>query len=288
MEDLKDKVAVITGGGGGIAYGIALACAREGMKMVLADVREDGLQENTSKLVKETGAEVITVICDVTSENDIKQLAQKTLDKYGRVDFMFNNAGIHFHKSFEYLTIEDWDWILKVNLWSVIYGMQVFIPIMEKQNEGGYIVNTGSGASVVAPPSMSHYAATKHAVKAITEAVMSEHLIKNSKVRIAVVMPDFVSSNLMNSAHELRPEQMNAENMKQTEIDKQLEAMFNAAVTHGQVELGVISAEQAGQVVMDGLKNDKNFIFTHETGTKMQVPSKLEQLLNGKIILDQA
>jgi NAD(P)-dependent dehydrogenase (short-subunit alcohol dehydrogenase family) len=285
MEDLKNKVAVVTGAGGGIGYGIALACANEGMKLVLNDIHQERLEKNAAKLAEETNAEILTVVADVTAEVEVKRIAQETLSKFGRVDLVFNNAGVHFHKAFDLLTDKDWEWMLRSNVWSVIYGLRTFIPIMEKQKWPCTIVNVASAAGVYAGfATMCHYSAAKHANKAITEGVLYELKARNSNVNLMVVMPEFVVSNLMNSAAEVRQPQYRNEKEEQTDLDKKWEAIFTAAVTVGAPELNSISAEVAGQRIMQGVKEGKNYVFTHPNQTPDAIwPSMKPMIEEGKI-----
>jgi NAD(P)-dependent dehydrogenase (short-subunit alcohol dehydrogenase family) len=263
MNNFKGKVAVITGGGGGIAYGIGYACAKEGMNLVLSDIAKDRLESNAKKLKEETGAKVATIITDVTKFEDIEKLANFTMKTYGRVDAMFNNAGVHFHKAFQLLTLKDWDWMIKTNLWSVIYGMKVFIPLIENNEDGGYVVNTSSGAGGFGIPSMSHYCTVKHAIKGLTEAVILEHKNKGSKVNLLVFMPSFIISNLMNSAAEIRPDEYRNEEEKQTELDKAYEEKFLAATGEGGVEdrPGTLSNITAGEMILQAMKDEKNYLL---------------------------
>lgn len=288
MGDYKGKVAVITGGGGGIAHGIGLACAKEGMHLVLADINQDRLDKNKAELSKE-GTEVLTVIADATKEADMQNLAQKTLDKFGRVDMLFNNAGIHFHKDFRYLTDNDFNWIFNTNFWSVIYGMRTFIPIMEKQGGPCHITNTSSAAGALPGlPTMSHYSAVKYAVRALTEGVLYELRVRESNVNMSVLMPAYVTSNLMYSAADCRPKELcNAVEM-QTELDKTFEQTFEELLTKPQV-LGnniSISNEEAGQIVLDAIKQGKNFIFTHFKDTTEKTIEYTNMMIDQQILID--
>ncbi len=149
MREFKDKIAVITGAASGIGRGIAERCAQEGMKVVLADIEEAALRQ-TEKDFAAAGATVLALRTDVSKVNDIEALAQKTLDTFGAVHVLFNNAGVGVWPTVWECTLADWAWVLGVNLWGVIYGVRVFVPIMLKQDTECHIVNTASVAGLTA------------------------------------------------------------------------------------------------------------------------------------------
>lgn len=133
MKDFTDKVAVITGAANGIGYGIAERCAQLGMKVVMAGINADNLAAAEEKL-KPTGAAVLSIRSDVSKREDIEALAQKTLDTFGAVHLLVNNAGVGAGTTVWESTWEDWEWVIDVNLWGVIYGVKVFTPIMIAQD----------------------------------------------------------------------------------------------------------------------------------------------------------
>ncbi|MHA1885401.1 MAG: SDR family NAD(P)-dependent oxidoreductase, partial [Promethearchaeota archaeon] len=143
MKEFKNKVVVITGAGSGIGLALAERCAKEGMKVVVADIDKIGLRRAQRK-IKRIGGESVAVLTDVSKANDIEELAKKALEAYGAVHLLVNNAGIGNTKyTWEY-TIKDWEWQLGVNLWGVIHGVRIFAPIMLKQNDESRIVNVSS------------------------------------------------------------------------------------------------------------------------------------------------
>jgi len=149
MKNFKDKVAVITGAASGIGRGLAERCAREGMKVVLADIEEPALKD-AEKALKAGGADVLAVPTDVSRLSDIEALARRTIDTCGGVHLLFNNAGVQAGASVGRTlwenTLADWEWLLKVNLWGVIHGIKTFVPIMLGQDTECHIVNTSSMA----------------------------------------------------------------------------------------------------------------------------------------------
>ncbi|MBU1171279.1 MAG: SDR family NAD(P)-dependent oxidoreductase [Proteobacteria bacterium] len=143
MNEFKNKVAVITGAASGIGRGLAVRCAQEGMKIVLADVETDALGKAECD-IKKMGADVIGVVTDVSKPENLKRLALKTLSTYGTVDLLFNNAGVGAGATLWESTIKDCQWVIDVNLWGVIHGIREFIPIMLKQTTPCHVVNTAS------------------------------------------------------------------------------------------------------------------------------------------------
>ena len=129
MKEFKDKVAVITGAASGIGLGIARRAAKEGMKVVLADIEKNSLDQ-AEKEFKESGTEVISVVIDVSKAENIEKLAKKTIDAFGEVHLLCNNAGVAAPGALWECIVSDYSWVLGVNLWGVIHGIRTFIPIM--------------------------------------------------------------------------------------------------------------------------------------------------------------
>ena len=148
MKEFKGKVAVITGAASGIGRGLAERCAQEGMKVVLAGINENTLRL-AEKEIKSSGATTLVVPTDVSKAGDVEALAHKTLDTFGAVHLLFNNAGVAGGSTAWGSTLADWEWTLGVNLWGVIYGIHFFVPIMLKQNTECHIVNTSSAQGLI-------------------------------------------------------------------------------------------------------------------------------------------
>src|ERR1700733_1304081 len=145
MKEFRDKVAVITGAASGLGRAMAERCVQEGMKVVLADVEVEALTK-TEASMKASGATVLAIRTDVSEASDVEALAQKTLEVFGAVHLLCNNAGVGTGSAIWKSTIADWEWIIGVNLWGVIHGVRVFVPIMLEQDTECHIVNTASMA----------------------------------------------------------------------------------------------------------------------------------------------
>ncbi len=200
MREFKDKVAVITGAASGLGRAMALRCAQEGMKVVLADVEVDPLAK-TEASMKASGATVLAVHTDVSRAGDVEALAQQALQTFGAVHLLCNNAGVGTGAAAIWeSTIADWEWVIGVNLWGVIHGVRVFVPIMLAEDTECHIVNTASMAGLVSGPGLGAYKVTKHAVVTLSETLYHELAGRRAKVNVSVLCPGFVNTRIMESA----------------------------------------------------------------------------------------
>ena len=197
MKEFKNKVAVITGAGNGFGLEFAKECASREMKVVIADIDEQDLKK-AETLIKEMGAEVLSVVTDVSVYDEIKNLADKTIEKFGSVDLLFNNAGVGVAGPVWELPMREWDWIIGTNLYGVIHGLKAFIPIMLKQNTPCHIVNTASVAGLFTTQTSVAYHTTKHACVALSEATNYSLQAINSKIKMSVYCPGFVQTDIDN------------------------------------------------------------------------------------------
>jgi len=174
MRNFKDKVAVVTGGASGIGLAMARRFAREGMRIIIADVEVDALTAAERK-IRDMGATALGVRTDVSRSQDIEALAAKTLKAFGGVHIVCNNAGVGGTPGALWeRTLEDWKWVIDVNLWGVIHGIRTFVPIMLKHGEDAHVVNTASIAGLLSSPLLGTYHATKHAIVSISEVLYAE------------------------------------------------------------------------------------------------------------------
>lgn len=191
METLAGRVGVVTGGAGGLGRAIGERFAREGMKVVLADVQAEPL-ERTIAECRAAGLEIIGVVTDVTNQASVDALRDATLAAYGAVHVVCNNAGIGAGaegKMWEH-ELNDWRWAIGVNVMGVVHGINSFVPVMLAQDDEGHIVNTSSGNGGVSPlPSTPQYAATKAAVVTITECLYGQLQDVGGKIGASVLFP---------------------------------------------------------------------------------------------------
>ncbi len=198
MTEFKGRVAVVTGGASGIGRAMAERFAEEGMKIVIADVEDAALRKAESEM-KADGAEVTAVRCDVSSAQDVKQLAEKAVRAYDRVHILCNNAGVGITGPTWAIALEDWEWVLGVNLWGVVYGIHYFVPIMLEHGEPSHIVNTASMAGLTSGGSMAPYHVSKHGVVTLSEGLHHEFQQVGAKIRVSVLCPGWVDTRINES-----------------------------------------------------------------------------------------
>lgn len=195
MNEFTDKVAVITGAASGIGRALAEQCAREKMKLVLADVEVAALEE-AEDMLRSRGATVLAVPTDVASAESVATLAQKTIEEFGAVHLLCNNAGVAVGGPIWEAAVADWAWVLGVNLWGVIHGIRTFVPLMLQQKEPCHIVNTASVAGLVSTPGLGVYNVTKHGVVTLSETLYQELQAADSQIGVSVLCPGWVKTRI--------------------------------------------------------------------------------------------
>src|SRR5262249_7513453 len=199
MKEFKDKVAVITGAASGIGRALADRCVQEGMRAVLADVEVEPLAKAEASL-KASGATVLAVRTDVSQARDLEALAQKTLEAFGAVHLLCNNAGVATEAAVWETTLAEWEWVMGVNLWSVIHGVPGFVPIILKQDTDCPIVTTASMAGLISGPGVGAYKVSKHGVVTLSETLYHELAERGAKLKVSVLCPGIVNTRIMESA----------------------------------------------------------------------------------------
>jgi NAD(P)-dependent dehydrogenase (short-subunit alcohol dehydrogenase family) len=192
MELTKGQVAVVTGGGSGIGLALAERFATAGMNLVLGDVQDDALATATAQL-QERGVDVLAVRLDVSKEAEVQDLAQRTIDHFGAVHLVCNNAGVAARGDPWFGPISSWEWVIDVNFWGVVHGCRAFLPHLAG---GGYIVNTASIAGLM-PGFSPAYDASKHAVVAITESLFNTIRGAGLPIGVSVLCPGWVRTNIV-------------------------------------------------------------------------------------------
>jgi NAD(P)-dependent dehydrogenase (short-subunit alcohol dehydrogenase family) len=196
MTTLEAKIAVVTGGGSGIGRALALALAREGARVVVADIDEADAAE-TVRQVAAAGAEGLAVRTDVADRRQVDALADRVFDRYGATHVLCNNAGVVVHGGLEAATWEDWRWVVGVNLWGVVHGLLAFVPRMIAGGEGGHVVNTASMAGLIASQGLGVYNTTKYAVVGLSETLAKD--LRSHGIGVTVVCPMGVATRIRQS-----------------------------------------------------------------------------------------
>ena len=269
MKDFRGKVAAITGGGSGIGRELALAWARAGARIVLGDVDEAGMRE-TAALVAPLGVEIHVVRCDVSKAGDVENLAAEADRRFGGAQLVFNNAGVAVVGPSWTTTLEDWKWLIDVNLMGVVHGIRAFVPRMLARRDECHIVNTASVAGLVSLPGNSVYCASKHAVVALTESLRHELRLEKASIGVSVLCPAFVNTGIFDSARN-RPAELAATNPNAAPY----EAMGRKAIRSGK-----LSAADIARITLDAVTEGRFYILTHpriKTSIEIRMRDILEE-----------
>ena len=253
MKDLAGKTAVVTGAASGIGLGIATRLAQAGVKVMLCDIEQNALDAAVARL-KETNADVAGVKADVALKTELQAAADATLERYGEVHIVHNNAGVGGAGGYGSWNDAGWDWTIGVNLMAVIWGVEIFGPLIERHGQGGHIVNTASIAGMISG-SGNPYNVTKYGVVSLSEGLRVE--LAPRGIGVSVLCPGFIRTNIVTSMRNLQ--------------DRYADA--GAAVGAGgdlptwlsgirdRVAAGIDPA-YVGDLVREGIEGDWPYIFT--------------------------
>jgi NAD(P)-dependent dehydrogenase (short-subunit alcohol dehydrogenase family) len=267
--ELEGKTAVITGGASGIGLATAKQLAKSGVNLVLGDIEEDALASAIEGL-RANGAHSLGMRTDVTNEEDVIALRDAALGEFGAVHVVFNNAGVGSGAAIGTPT-KVWKWVIDVDLYGVIYGINAFLPLFLEQNEG-HVVNTASLAGLGGVPGMGPYCAAKFAVVGLTESLFHELAMSRSNVGVSVLCPGFVRTRIHESARNMPGElaSYNDEPAAQLIADP-----ASQAVSAG------IEADIVAGAVEDAVRTNKFWILTHERSAVRTTELRLEWMRGG-------
>jgi len=259
ITDFKNKTAVLTGAGSGFGLECARIGARLGMNLVLADVQQDALDRAAAEM-QALGAPVLAFKVDVSKAADVEALGQATLARFGAPHFVFNNAGVGAGGLIWENTVQDWEWVIGVNLMGVAHGVRVFTPMMleaaaKDPAYQGHIVNTASMAGLLNAPNMGIYGASKHAVVSISETLYQDLALVTDQIGASVLCPFFVPTGITQSERN-RPAAVAAAKPTRSQLIGQ--AMSDKAVGSGKV-----SAAEVAQKVFDAISANQFYIYSH-------------------------
>jgi len=267
VQDFPGRVAVITGAASGIGRGLAHHCAGLNMRLVLADIAREPLDELAAEL-RERGCEVLAVPTDVADEEAVEQLAEQTYGRFGRVDLLFNNAGVLLSGYSWERSVADWRWQLDINFMGVLHGVRSFVPRMLAQDGDAHIVNTSSIAGLLAAPLMGPYTVSKQAVLALTETLYYELQSLGASIGVSVVCPGQVASGIAESgAHR----EYGAGGAQPADVDA-LQAYLRSGI-----EAGMPPGECAA-IIFEAIREGRFWVFPHP-GFKPAYRELVERLL---------
>jgi NAD(P)-dependent dehydrogenase (short-subunit alcohol dehydrogenase family) len=254
MKDLAGRTAFVTGAASGIGLGIAGALAQAGVKVMLCDIEEAALAKAVEGL-KRTNADVDGVKADVSLKSELKAGADATIARYGKVHILVNNAGVGGGGPYGAWTEGGWNWTLGVNLMAVIWGVEIFGPLIEQHGQGGHIVSTASIAGLISDGGNVAYNVSKYGVVALSEGLRGEFAKRG--IGVSALCPGFVRTQIMDSVRNLpqrfdRPSDERLAAMRSSDMFK----FVQERVSHG------IDPSYVGELVREGIENDWPYIFT--------------------------
>ncbi len=259
IDNFAGKTAVLTGAGSGFGLECARIGARLGMNLVLVDVQQDALDAAAAEM-RAAGSQVLACRVDVSNAAQMEQLGADVLARFGAPHLVFNNAGVGSGGLIWENSVQDWEWVLGVNLMGVVHGVRVFTPMMldAARNDPawrGHIVNTASMAGLLTPPNMGVYNVSKHAVVSLSETLYQDLSLMSDQVGASVLCPYFVSTGI-NDSHRNRPGALAADKPTRSQLIGQ--AMISKAVSSGKV-----TAAEVAQKVFDAVAAGQFYIFSH-------------------------
>src|ERR671926_395363 len=251
MNELRGKVAAVTGAASGLGRAMALAFADEGMHVALGDVADTS---DTFAQVERRGVSALAVKLDVSNGREVEAFAELIDRELGGVHLVCNNAGVSPLGTAWEMSAGDWQWILGVNLWGVIHGVRSFVPRLMKRNEG-HVVNTASVAGIISPPGSGAYNVTKHGVVTLSETLHHELRERHAAVGVSVLCPAYVPTGIADSERN-RPTDVEATPKSSETLAR--EAMLRKAVTSGR-----LSADDVARAVVRAVKEERFYVLTH-------------------------
>ena len=269
MRELRGGVAVVTGAGSGIGEGIARAAAGAGMRVVAGDIEQDSV-ERVAKGIIERGGDAIGVHCDVTRRADLDALADAAWSRFGGCHLLCNNAGVLVRGPLQSMSDADWRWVLEVNLFGVVNGIQAFVPRMIAQRAPAHVVNTASVAGLCILPEHGVYSASKFAVVALSESLRGD--LAPHRIGVSVLCPGGVVTRIQESDRN-RPDGVRG-------ALPALHPQSQERIAAARAQEEMLAPDVVGECVLDAVRADEPWVITHPSW-RPRVAERSEALLAG-------
>ncbi|MES2952024.1 MAG: SDR family oxidoreductase [Pseudomonadota bacterium] len=279
ITDFKNKTAVLTGAGSGFGLECARIGTKLGMNLMLVDVQQDALDKAVAEM-QAAGAQVLGMRVDVSKADQMQALADATFQRFGAPHLVFNNAGVGAGGLIWENTVQDWEWVMGVNVMGVVHGVRLFTPMMLAAAKAdpayrGHIVNTASMAGLLNAPNMGVYSVSKHAVVSLSETLYQDLALVTDQIGASVLCPFFVATGIAQS-HRNRPDELTAAGTKPTQSQLIGQAMSDKAVGSGKT-----TAAEVAQKVMDAVAANQFYIYSHPKALS-SVQVRLEDVMLGR------
>jgi len=276
MKSFQGRTAVITGAASGFGLEVSRLAAAKGMNIVMADVQADALSIAVAEIVA-LGAHVLPIELDIAQAGEVEAMGAATFSRFGAPHFVFNNAGVGGGGLIWEVSLEDWKWVLGVNVMGVVHGVRVFTPMMieaarRDPSYEGHIVNTASMAGLLTPPNMGVYNVSKHAVVALSETLYQDLRLVTDRITASVLCPYFVPTGISQS-HRNRP--ADAASHKPTKSQLVAQIMSDKAVSSGKV-----TAAAVAQLVFDALAEQRFYVYSHPQALG-NVQDRMQEIVAG-------
>lgn len=283
MKSIAGKVAVVTGGASGIGRAVAARFAAAGANVVIADIEQGALDQTVDDFGR-AGHAVLGVRCDVSDGDSVQALADLTIAKFGAVHILHNNAGVGIGGPIWTHSTADWEWVLGVNLWGVIHGIRVFVPLMIEQGLPAHVVNTASMAGLISVPNLAAYNVSKHSVVTMSETLARDLAIAGHDIGVSVLCPGLVSTNIFESQRN-RPPDLTA--TADDQVSASLEGMMSRVDKQAHRDAsssfnGMITPDAVANDVFDAIIDERFYILTHPESTHERVRTRMNDIVEDR------